>query len=143
VVGPPAGEKTMIGLDTNVLVRYLAQDDRIQSPIATRFLEGSLTMDEPGFVATVVLAELVWVFESNYQLGREQVANLLDGLLRANQLKFQDPDSAIQALRDFRTSKADYVDCLIQRLGSVAGCSQTMTFDRAASRINGMQLLGT
>jgi predicted nucleic-acid-binding protein len=133
----------MIGLDTNVLVRYLAQDDRIQSPIATKFLEGSLTKEEPGFVTTVVLAELVWVLESNYQLGREQVANLLDGLLRANQLKFQDPDSANQAVRDFRTGKADYVDCLIQRLGSGAGCSHTMTFDRAASRINGMQLLGT
>ena len=133
----------MIGLDTNVLVRYLAQDDRIQSPVATRFLEGSLSKEDPGFVATVVLAELVWVLESNYQLGREQIADLLDRLLRANQLKFQDPDSAIQALRDFRTSKADYVDCLIQRVGSSAGCSQTMTFDRAASRINGMQLLGT
>ena len=132
----------MIGLDTNVLVRYLAQDDRIQSPLATRFLEGVLSLEEPGFVSTVVLAELVWVLESNYQLGREQLATLLDTLLRAQQLKFQDPDCANQALRDFRASKADYVDCLIQRLGSGAGCSHTMTFDRAASRINGMRLLG-
>jgi predicted nucleic-acid-binding protein len=132
----------MIGLDTNVLVRYLAQDDRIQSPLATRFLEGSLSQEKPGFVATVVLAELVWVLESNYQFGREQIANLLDALLRAQQLKFQDPDNASQALRDFRTTKADYVDCLIQRLGSGAGCSHTVTFDRAASRINGMRLLG-
>lgn len=132
----------MIGLDTNVLVRYLAQDDRIQSPLATRFLEGSLSLQEPGFVATVVLAELVWVLESNYQFGREQVSGLLDALLRARQLKFQDPDSANQALRDFRTSKADYVDCLIQRLDSGAGCSHTVTFDRAASRISGMRLLG-
>jgi predicted nucleic-acid-binding protein len=132
----------MIGLDTNVLVRYLAQDDRIQSPLATKFLEGSLSLDEPGFVATVVLAELVWVLESNYQFGREQITNLLDALLRAQQLKFQDPDSASQALRDFRTSKADYVDCLIQRLGSGAGCDHTVTFDRTASRINGMRLLG-
>ncbi len=132
----------MIGLDTNVLVRYLAQDDRIQSPLATRFLEGVLSVEEPGFVSTVVLAELVWVLESNYQLGREQLATLLDTLLRAQQLKFQDPDSANQALRDFRASKADYVDCLIQRLGSRAGCSHAMTFDRAASQINGMRLLG-
>jgi predicted nucleic-acid-binding protein len=133
----------VIGLDTNVLVRYLAQDDRIQSPLATKFLEGSLSQKEPGFVATVVLAELVWVLESNYQFGREQIANLLDALLRAQQLKFQDQDSANQALRDFRTTKADYVDCLVQRIGSGAGCSQTVTFDRAASRITGMRLLGT
>jgi len=132
----------MIGLDTNVLVRYLAQDDRIQSPLATKFLEGSLSQGKPGFVATVVLAELVWVLESNYQFGRGQIANLLDALLRAQQLKFQDPDSASLALRDFRTTKADYVDCLIQRLGSGAGCNHTVTFDLAASRINGMRLLG-
>jgi len=133
----------MIGLDTNVLVRYLAQDDRVQSPLATRFMESFLSQEDPGFVATIVLAELVWVLESNYQFGREQITNLLDALLRAQQLKFQDHDSANQALRDFRTSKADYVDCLIQRLGSGAGCSHTMTFDRAASRIDGMRLLGT
>ncbi len=133
----------MIGLDTNVLVRYLAQDDRVQSPLATRFLESSLSQETPGFVATVVLAELVWVLESNYQFGREQITKLLDALLRTQQLKFQDRDSANQALRDFQTSKADYVDCLIQRLGSDAGCEHTVTFDRAASRINGMRLLST
>ena len=67
----------MIGLDTNVLVRYLAQDDRVQSPLATRFLESSLSQETPGFVATVVLAELVWVLESNYQFSREQITTLL------------------------------------------------------------------
>ena len=132
----------MIGLDTNVLVRYLAQDDKTQSAQATRLLEGSLSQDEPGFVSTVVLAELVWVLESNYRLDREQIANLLDALLRTQQLKFQERDSANQALRDFRTGKADYVDCLIQRLGASAGCSHTATFDRAASRLEGMRLLG-
>ena len=131
----------MIGLDTNVLVRYLAQDDRTQAPLATRFIESSLNQEDPGFVSTVVLAELVWVLETNYQFGREQIASLVDALLRAQQLKFQDPDSASQALRDFRTSKADYVDCLIHRLGSAAGCSHTATFDRAASRLAGMRLL--
>jgi predicted nucleic-acid-binding protein len=131
----------MIGLDTNVLVRYLAQDDRTQSPLATRFIEGSLSQDEPGFVSTIVLCELVWVLETSYEFDRERVAAVLDGLLRAQQLKFEDPDAASQALRDFRTSKADYVDCLIQRLGSIAGCSHTVTFDRVASRIPGMRLL--
>lgn len=131
----------MIGLDTNVLVRYLAQDDRTQSPLATRFIEGSLSQDEPGFVPTIVLCELVWVLETSYEFDRERVAAVLDGLLRAQQLKFEDPDAASQALRDFQTSKADYVDCLIQRLGSIAGCSHTVTFDRAASRIAGMRLL--
>lgn len=131
----------MIGLDTNVLVRYLAQDDRTQSPLATRFIEGSLSQDEPGFVSTIVLCELVWVLEASYEFDRERVATVLDGLLRAQQLKFEDPDAASQALRDFRASKADYVDCLVQRLASIAGCRHTVTFDRAASRIPGMRLL--
>lgn len=132
----------MIGLDTNVLIRYLAQDDKTQSVQATRLLEGSLSQEEPGFVSTVVLAEMVWVLESNYQLDREQIASLLEALLRTQQLKFQERDSASQALRDFRASKADYVDCLVQRLGASAGCSHTVTFDRAASRLEGMRLLG-
>ena len=131
----------MIGLDTNVLVRYLAQDDRTQSPLATRFIEGSLSQDEPGFVPTIVLCELVWVLETSYEFDRERITTVLDGLLRAQQLKFEDPDAASQALRDFRTSKADYVDCLVQRIGSMAGCTHTVTFDRAASRIAGMRLL--
>ena len=133
----------MIGLDTNVLVRYLAQDDRLQSPLATRLIEGSLSQESPGFISTVVLAELVWVLESSYQFTREQLATLMDALLRARQLRFQDPESASQALRDFRASKADYVDCLIQRLDSAAGCSHTVTFDRAASRLSGMRMLGS
>jgi predicted nucleic-acid-binding protein len=67
----------------------------------------------------------------------------MDALLRARQLRFQDPESASQALRDFRASKADYVDCLIQRLGAAAGCGHTVTFDRVASRLSGMRMLGT
>lgn len=132
----------MIGLDTNVLVRYLAQDDETQSALATRLLEGSLSHEEPGFVSSVVLAELVWVLESNYQLDREKIATLLDALLRTQQLKFEDRDAAIQALRDFRTSKADYVDCLIQRVGAGSGCAYTVTSDKAAARLDGMRLPG-
>ena len=133
----------MIGLDTNVLVRYLAQDDRVQSPLATRFIEGSLSQDKPGFISTIVLCEIVWVLETSYEFDREQVATVLDGLLRTQQLKFQDLDAASQALRDFRTTRADYVDCLIQRLGALAGCTHTVTFDRAAARIAGMRLLAS
>lgn len=54
----------MIALDTNVLVRYLAQDDREQARVATRFIEEHLTADDPGFVSTIVLCEIIWVLES-------------------------------------------------------------------------------
>lgn len=132
----------MIGLDTNVLVRYLAQDDKAQSALATRLVEGSLSQDQPGYIPAVVLAELVWVLESNYQLDREQIAELLEALFRTQQLKFEERDAASQALGDYRPGKADYVDCLIQHLAARAGCSHTVTFDRAAARLSGMRLLG-
>lgn len=132
----------MIGVDTNVLVRYLAQDDRAQAAQATRLFETALSPDEPGYISTIVLAELVWVLEGNYGFSREQLATLLDALLRTRQLRFQDTDSASQALRDFTAGKADYVDCLIQRLGAAAGCTHTVTFDRVAARLPGMRLLG-
>ncbi len=133
----------MIGVDTNVLVRYLAQDDRVQAAQATRFFETILSPDEPGYVPTIVLAELVWVLEGNYAFTRDQVATLVDALLRTRQLRFQDTDSASQALGDFKAGKADYVDCLVQRLGAAAGCGHTVTFDRVAARLPGMRLLGS
>ncbi len=131
----------MIALDTNVLVRYLAQDDRGQARRATRLIEGSLTADEPGWVPVVALAELVWVMESCYDATRADVAQLLERLLRVKQLRFQHVDAAWQALRLFRAGKADFADCLIQRLSMEAGCSSIVTFDQAAARGAGMTLL--
>jgi predicted nucleic-acid-binding protein len=132
----------VIGLDTNVLVRYLAQDDRAQAGLATRLIEGSLTADNPGFVSVVVLAELVWVLESCYETSRSEIASLLERMLRVKQLQFQDADAAWQALRVFREGKSDYADCLIERIGNARQCEQTVTFDQAAARGAGMRLLG-
>ena len=73
----------MIGLDTNVLVRYLTQDDPRQSASATRLLEDTLTVERQGFVSTVVLVELVWVLETGYRCRRVEVAGVIERLLRA------------------------------------------------------------
>lgn len=50
----------MIGLDTNVLVRYLAQDDPTQSPRATEIIEQEISKEKPGYISSVVLVETVW-----------------------------------------------------------------------------------
>ncbi len=127
----------MIGLDTNVLVRYLAQDDRAQAAVATTLIENQCSIESPGFVGLVVLAEVVWVSESSYAASRTDVAEIVKRLLSIRQLVVQDAEVVWQALRQFESGRADFADCLIRRGAEAAGCDKTMSFDRRA----GMTLL--
>lgn len=86
----------MIGLDTNVLVRYIMQDDPKQSPKATRLVE-SLTSEQPGFMPLVAIVELVWVLSSSYRLDREQLVEALDLLLRSKEIVVDRADLVLQA----------------------------------------------
>ena len=130
----------MIGLDTNVLVRYIMQDDVKQSPKAIKLVE-SLTADAPGFVPLVVIIELVWVLGSSYELTRHQIGKTLDMLLRTKEVVVDRADHVVKALRVFNASSADFADCLIERTASAMGCSATMTFDVGAARSAGMTLI--
>ena len=130
----------MIGLDTNVLVRYIMQDDAKQSARAAKLVE-SLTGDEPGFVTLVSVVELVWVLSSCYDLTREQLAQALEALLRAKQLVVDQAEHVARALRVFTAGSADFADCLIERTAAYAGCTKTMTFDVAAAKTAGMTLI--
>lgn len=121
----------MIGLDTNVLVRYLILDHTRQSAAATDLIEGAARDGTPLFVSAVVLCELVWVLERAYGYPRPEVASALDGLLRASQLRFTDAALLWSALADYRHGRADFADHVIGREGTAAGCSATVTFDRA------------
>lgn len=131
----------MIGLDTNVIVRYLAQDDVRQAAVATRFIEGSLSAEERGFVAIVTLAEVVWVMASNYRATRTAIADVVEALLTAPQLVLEKTDVIWRALRTYRESKADFSDALISELGRDAGCAKTVTFDRNAAGHPGFEAL--
>ena len=131
----------MIGLDSNVIVRYLAQDDVRQATIATRFIEGSLSAEVRGFVSIVTLAEVVWVMASNYRAARAAVADIVEGLLTAPQLAIEKADVIWRALRAFRESKANFSDAVIVELGRDAGCSKTVTFDRHAAAHPGFESL--
>ena len=131
----------MIGLDTNVIVRYLAQDDLRQAAAATRLIEGSLTAESRGFVSIVTLVEVVWVMSSNYRAARAAVADVVEGLLTAPQLAIERADVIWRALRAFRDSRADFSDTLIVELGRDAGCSKTVTFDRQAAAHPGFEAL--
>ncbi len=130
----------MIGLDTNVLVRYLAQDDAAQSAKATRLIE-SLTADNPAFIGLVSLTELVWVLAGCYASGKDELIAVLEGLLRAKGLQVENAETVWKALRLFKEGSADFADCLIECSASQAGCDYTATFDRAAAKHCRMRLV--
>ena len=130
----------MIGLDTNVLVRYIAQDDAKQSAKASQLIE-SLTTTAPGFIAMVSVVEVVWVLQSCYQATKSEIITVLETLLRTKELIVEHADLIWQALRHFAQSKADFADCLIERSAHDAGCEYTVTFDSKAARTAGMREL--
>ena len=130
----------MMGLDTNVLVRYIMQDDAKQSPKATALIE-SLDSEHPGFVTLVSVVEMYWVLTSCYDLSGQQVKEALEVLLRSRQIIVDRADQVLRALRVFDEGKADLADCLIERTAASAGCMQTMTFDAGAAKHAGMTLI--
>jgi predicted nucleic-acid-binding protein len=129
----------MIGLDTNVLIRYLTRDDPAQSAAAIKLIR-SLSSETPGFLSLVVVAETVWVLQSSYGFEKTQIEETLDILLRSQELSVERADLVWQALRTYSTNRSDFADCLIERCAHAAGCSYTATFDRAACRA-GMRLV--
>ena len=131
----------MIGLDTNVLVRYLTQDDPAQAKKAIRTIEGGASEDSAFFINAVVVCELVWVLESAYGYGQEEVGPVLEQILRTRQFRFEDKDLLSQALTDYRTGNGDFADHLIGRIGNRAGCQHTLTFDRSLKRSSHFQVL--
>jgi len=124
----------MIGLDTNVLVRYIVQDDPGQANAAARLIEGRCTSRSPGYVSVPVLVELVWVLAGAYRYERAVVAAVIRQLLRTIELMVEDRDAAWSALREFEAGSADFADSLIAHRNRARGCTQTFTFDRAAAR---------
>lgn len=130
----------MIGLDTNVLVRYIAQDDPKQSPRATAVIN-ALSSEEPGFVTLVSLVELVWVMQGCYKATKPEIVDILEMLLRTQELIVENAETAMKALHHFAKSKADFSDCLIERSAHKVGCEYTVTFDGNAAKTAGMRLV--
>ncbi|NWB32024.1 PIN domain-containing protein [Pseudomonas gingeri] len=130
----------MIGLDTNVLVRYVAQDDPIQSAKASALIE-SLSVASPGFITLVSVVELVWLLQSCYQSEKSEIIVVLETLLRTRELKVERAEIVWQALRSYTEVKADFADCLIERSAHAAGCEYVATFDSKAAKTAGMRRL--
>lgn len=134
----------MIGLDTNVLVRYLAQDDPRQSASATRFIETRLSERSPGFISLVVLVELCWVLERIYSATPREIGETISDLLETPRFHLQQREVVQQAVRRFqdkKAGKAGFADLLIAQIALDEGCSSIVSFDRGAVRTAGMTLL--
>ncbi len=130
----------MIGLDTNIVVRYLTHDDHAQAAAAIKLFH-SLSQEGPGFLSLVVITELVWVLESCYGFKKSEILQVLETLLRSKELIVEHAEVVWQALRSFADGNADFADCLIERCGDAAGCLNTFTFDQKATTGSGMRLL--
>jgi len=130
----------MIGVDTNVLVRYIMQDDRVQSPMAARFLD-ALSSERPGYISAVVLTEVSWVLVSTYDASRTELANAIEVLLAADAIVVEHSASAHRALAVCRASRADFADAFLAAINQLAGCDETVTFDKSAAKHAGMRLL--
>ena len=131
----------MIGLDTNILVRYFTQDDPVQSYKATVLIEQRLTEQSPGFVSIVALAETVWVLERFYRLKKQEIAIVIERILGADALLVEHEAEVATALTAVWEGRGSFADALVGAINNQAGCSRTLTFDRKALRLPGFELL--
>jgi len=130
----------MIGLDTNVLVRYLTLDDRVQSAKAQEIIERQLTEENPGFVSIVAMVEVVWVLERVYGLASHEIVQAIERVLQTSVLVVENEQEVFTAMVAVKESLGSFADGVIAALGARMGCSCTLTFDRKALRLPGFQL---
>ena len=121
----------MKGLDTNVLVRYLTQDDPAQSRQANAIFDDAIAKGERVHVDTVVLCELVWVLRSAYRMDRPTIADALGKLIDTAQMSFDDRDLLREAVQRYAAGSGDFSDQIVGLRHRAAGCDSTLTFDRA------------
>ncbi|MBN8555042.1 MAG: type II toxin-antitoxin system VapC family toxin [Deltaproteobacteria bacterium] len=130
----------MIGLDTNILIRYLINDDPKQAAVAKKFIE-TKARTEKFFINHIVLCELVWVLLGSYKLSKNQVLDTLEKILSTEEFEVENSQQAWEALSDYRESGADFSDCLIGRINRAAGCSTSISFDKSVKTLKSFEIL--
>jgi predicted nucleic-acid-binding protein len=125
----------MIGLDANILIRHLVQDDPVQSPRASALVERRLSEANPGFVSIVAIAEIVWVLDRVYRFSSRDIAAAVERVLQTDVLVVESEQEVFTAMIALKDGRGSFADALIGALGAKAGCSRTLTFDRKALRL--------
>ena len=131
----------MIGIDTNVLVRYFTQDHPAQAALAGRFMERDISPDEPAHVSLIALAELVWVLRTRYAAERSEIMTTVETLLSDPRFRLQSESAVWLALDEYELANVGFTDALIAALDREHGCTHTVTFDKRAAKAEGMVLL--
>ncbi len=129
------------GLDTNVLVRYLTQDDERQAEVAAKTIEGAAAKGERMLIQPIILCELMWVLESAYAFPKTDLLRALEGVLRVAQFEIVEKDTVWQALSDYRQGKGDFSDYYLGRANEKAGAAITLTFDKTLKGLPRFQVL--
>ena len=129
------------GLDTNVLVRFLTEDDPVQARRAAAWIATLAARGERGFISAVVLCELSWVLRGAYDVSKGDLLLTLDRLLATSQFVIGDKDVVRRALDAYRAGGADFADYVIGALHRAAGCDRTVTFDRRLKGTRDFQML--
>ena len=130
----------MIGLDSNILVRYLTQDDPVQSKRAADIIEHRLSLTNPGFLSVVVIAETAWVLDRAYRFSAEDIVAAIELTLQIEVLVVENEPEVFTAMIALKEGRGSFPDALIGALGARAGCAATLTFDRKALRLPGFEL---
>jgi len=131
----------MIGLDTNLLIRYLTKDDSAQYAKASRLIEQAVQRDERLLVNSIVLCEITWVLDAAYKYSRADIADALERILHTAQFDVERAPEARQALDDFRSTQAGFADALIGRINRSLGAPRTATFDRGLKGLDTFSVL--
>jgi predicted nucleic-acid-binding protein len=131
----------MIGLDTNLLIRYLTRDDPRQFAKVRQEIDRAVTQDERLLINSAVLCEVSWVLETAYDYSRVEIADALEQILETAQFEIERRDEARLALGDFRSTKAGFADALIGRINRALGAPHTATFDRDLKGLETFKLL--
>ena len=130
----------MIGLDTNVLIRHVTQDDPVRSPRATALIERRLTENNPGYISVVALVETAWVLDRAYRYSDAEIAAVIERVIQTATFVVENEVEVFAAMTELKEGRASFADALIGALGTKAGCSVTVTFDQRAARLPGFEL---
>ena len=133
----------MNGLDTNVLVRYLVQDDMEQWKLADEYIKEVKANNDTCFINNIVLCELVWVLKTSYKLSRDEIIDVIEKILRVDAFDFENREAAWWSVQQMKEHKADFSDFLIKKINQQAGCAETVTFDAKLQKVEGIRLLST
>lgn len=131
----------MIGLDTNIVLRYLLQDDAVQSGKVNRLVDG-LSSDQPGFINIATVLEIVWVLRSLFKLTPAEICTQVEQLLATDAFEVQNEQQVFEAAFALKRGLGEFEDALIGALNAWAGCSESVTFDRGTSRLPNFRVLG-